>query len=76
MKADGTAYYYDVQRDGNQITFVNPHGFSEFTVQTVAVSAKTGDGSHMALWSGLGMAAACGAAYVALTQRKKKEQDQ
>ena len=76
VKADGTAYYYDVQRDGNQITFVNPHGFSEFTVQTVAVSAKTGDGSHMALWSGLGMAAACGAAYVALTQRKKKEQDQ
>ena len=82
-KADGTKYTYDVTRDGNQITFVNPNGFSTFTVQTVPISAKTentapktGDSSHMALWGGLTMAAACGAAYVVLHQRRKKERDQ
>ena len=75
-KSDGTKYTYDVTRDGNQITFENPHGFSTFTVQTSPVSAKTGDEGHVTLWGGLAMAAACSAAYVVLNQRKKKERDQ
>ena len=72
MKADGTVYYYDVQREGNQITFVNPHGFSEFTVETVSAAAKTGDEGHVTLWRGLAMAAGCGAAYVVLRANRKK----
>ena len=76
VKEDGTVYYYDAQREGNQITFVNPNGFSTFTVQTVPISAKTGDDSHAILWANLAVAAACGAAYVVLYQRRKKEQDQ
>ena len=64
-------YYYDAQREGNQITFVNPNGFSTFTVQTVPISAKTGDDSHAILWANLAVAAACGAAYVVLYQRRK-----
>ena len=74
-KDDGTQYTYDVERDSNRITFVNPNGFSTFTVQTVPISAKTGDDSHTILWANLAVATACGAAYVVLYQRKKKEQD-
>ena len=75
-KDDGTQYTYDVESDGNKITFENPHGFSTFTVQTVPAAAQTGDGSHAILWANLTVTAACGAAYVVLYQRKKKEQDQ
>ena len=75
-KSDGTKYYYDVTRSGNQITFEDPNGFSTFTVQTVPISAKTGDESHGILWTSLAVAAACGAAYVMLNQRRKKKQDQ
>ena len=75
VKDDGTVYYYDVQRDGSKITFENPHGFSTFTVQTVPIAAKTGDEGHAILWANLTIAAGCGAAYVVLNQRRKKEQD-
>ena len=35
-KDDGTKYTYDARQHGDQITFENPHGFSNFTVQTVS----------------------------------------
>lgn len=47
VKEDGTEYYYDAVREGNQVTFRNPDGFSEFTVCTVkepvADKVKPGD---------------------------------
>ena len=73
---DGTQYTYDVERDGSMITFVNPHGFSEFTVQTVPFAAKTGDTSHTGLWIGIAVAAAVGAAAIIIVYHHKKKKDQ
>ena len=71
-KEDGTKYVYDAKVDGNKITFENPNGFSTFTVQTVADTPKTGDANQMILWSVLMIGAACGAAYVVMSSRKRR----
>ena len=60
----------------HQLTFKTDR-FSTYALSYAdEATPKTGDSSHMALWGGLTMAAACGAAYVVLHQRRKKEQDQ
>ena len=61
---------------GLQVTL---KGLSPVMVGYVAKAAETpatGDSFQIAVWGGLSMAAACGAAYVVLTQHRKKEQDQ
>ena len=73
VKEDGTKYVYDAKVDGNKITFENPNGFSTFTVQTVETDApKTGDTNQVILWSVLMIAAACGAGYVVVSNRKSR----
>ena len=72
IKDDGTKYVYDAVLKDGKITFENPNGFSTFTVQTVAATPKTGDASQIVLWSVLVIAAACGAAYVVMSNRKSR----
>lgn len=48
-KKDGVTYVYEAYIAEKALTFTNPHGFSQFTVSTVAPQAKIGDTAYATL---------------------------